>query len=54
MKKREEIRKAHLLWERLLRNHYNDEFLALVRNDPSLLPPGPLLMTLYPSKVKGI
>ncbi len=54
MKKREEIRAAYLLWEqllemeRLLRNHYNDEFLALVRNDPSLLPAETTIEDLIP------
>ena len=45
MEKHEEIQTAYTLWgkllemESLLRNHYNDEFLALIRKDPSLLPP---------------
>ncbi len=54
MNRNEEIRKAYQLWEqllemeRLLRNHYNDEFLALVRNDPSLLPPEATIDDLIP------
>lgn len=41
-----EVQTAYLLWtqllemERLLRNRYNDEFLELIKKDPSLLPPG--------------
>jgi len=44
MNKHQEIQTAYLLWEkllemeRLLRDRYNDEFLALIKNDPSLLP----------------
>jgi hypothetical protein len=40
------IQTAYLVWvklletERLLRGLYNDEFLELIRKDPSLLPPG--------------
>ena len=54
MKKNKEIQTAYRLWEqllemeRLLRNHYNDEFLALVRNDPSLLPPETTIDDLIP------
>ena len=54
MKKHQEIQTAYLLWEkllemeRLLRNCYNDEFLALIRNDPSLLPPETTIDDLIP------
>ena len=54
MNKLKEIQTAYLLWEkllemeRLLRNHYNDEFLALVRKDPSLLPPETSIDDLIP------
>ena len=54
MNKNEEIQTAYLLWgkllemERLLRNRYNDEFLALIRNDPSLLPPETTIEDLIP------
>ena len=54
MNKNEEIQTAYLLWgellemERLLRNHYSDEFLSLIRNDPSLLPPETTIEALIP------
>jgi hypothetical protein len=54
MNKNQDIQAAYLLWgkllelERLLRNRYNDEFLALIRNDPSLLPPETTIEALIP------
>jgi hypothetical protein len=54
MNKNQEIQTAYLLWgkllemESLLRNRYNDEFLALIRNDPSLLPPEITIEDLIP------
>ncbi len=54
MDKNEEIQTAYTLWgkllemESLLRNRYNDEFLALIRNDPSLLPPETTIDDLIP------
>ena len=54
MNKNEEVQTAYQLrgklleMERLLRNRYNDEFLALIRNDPSLLPPETTIEDLIP------
>ena len=54
MNKNEEVQTAYQLWgkllemERLLRYRYNDEFLALIRNDPSLLPPEATIEDLIP------
>jgi hypothetical protein len=54
MNKNQEIQTAYQLWgkllemESLLRNRYNDEFLALIKNDPSLLPPEATIEDLIP------
>ena len=54
MDKCKEIQTAFDLWgkllemECLLRNRYNDEFLALIRNAPSLLPPGTTIDDILP------
>jgi hypothetical protein len=54
MKRDREIQTAYTLWaklleiESLLRNRYNDEFLELIRNDPSLLPPETTIEDLIP------
>ncbi|MEE8400409.1 MAG: hypothetical protein V3S89_15465 [Desulfobacterales bacterium] len=54
MDKNQEIQAAFSLWgkllemESILRNRYNDEFLALIRNDVSLLPPETTIDDLIP------
>ncbi len=54
MNQHQEIQTAFDLWgkllemECLLRNRYNDEFLALIRNNPSLLPPETTIEDLIP------
>jgi hypothetical protein len=51
---KKEIQAAFALWRKLLemesalRNRYNDEFLALIRNDLSLLPPETTIDDLIP------
>jgi len=51
---KKQIQAAFALWrkllemESLLRNRYNDEFLDLIRNDLSLLPPETTIDDLIP------
>ena len=54
MNKQKQIQTAYRLWEQLLEmerillDHYNDEFLALVKKDPSRLPPETTIDDLIP------
>ena len=54
MNKQEEIQAAFVLWKKLrdmeyhLRSLYDNEFLKLVKNDQSLLPPGTRVDDLIP------
>ena len=54
MNKQEEIQMAFVLWKNLremeyhLRSLYDNEFLKLVKNDRSLLPPGAIIDDLIP------
>jgi hypothetical protein len=54
MDKHNEIQTAFDLWKKLLemecllRELYDNEFLKLVKNDPSILPPGVTIEDLIP------
>ncbi len=54
MNKQEEIQAAFTLWRKLremeyhLRSLYDNEFLKLAKNDPSLLPPGAIIDDFIP------
>jgi hypothetical protein len=54
MNEQEEIQTAFVLWKKLremeyhLRSLYDNEFLKLAKNDPSLLPPGATIDDFIP------